>query len=376
MNIFGSIALIIISGIEIGRSLKSWSDTKAEAYVGNSATAVFGTKFSAFGGVKADATAAFSAGLTLGMTTNVYVGGKHSYTLGYSQEKSKGPSIKHSGGDNLTATNKDYIIAAGDQFMLVANALQGKVGKTPKDAAQTFPMIYGSDTGLELTIGNQIEKIKPKDPEPSLDNFYRPASMHWKMITGVQAGMVATGLTLMFGLEKHDDEEMGAAITLEAFAGLFAVLTLIGGIYLAAREWKDSKIEPVRHKEPDAKIELKEDGEISIRSDKDKGKVNISADGKKGRTDFGTKGDDGRASLMANGKKGCVWVKANGEGGKVTVAARDSVEIKGFGPSGEVAIKGGEVVIDGKTALSIHVGGLGFKITQAKIESKNFMIMP
>ncbi len=276
------------SGMEIGKSIKSWTDSDMLEYKnGNTLEIGYGTKSEFYGGYKLDLAAAYSVQGLLGIEHNILIGSSHEWVLkGYKWDYFRGPYVQDTDKDSLLRARSDVILGAGDEYCLVAG-IQEPDKKSKNNTNKS--LMRATPDGVTLSVGQELtetgEGIGEGDWYKKAGGFFsdffdNEKSLAFTSLLGGVLGGVSTALAIS-GQAEHELPDT----YMYAYAGnILALIGIAASIRLGHAVLDDRKIEPVRHVDPAQKIWMHRNGTIGIVSTKGK---NNQIDGKKGRIVLG-----------------------------------------------------------------------------------------
>jgi type VI secretion system VgrG family protein len=270
------------SGIEIGKSIKSWTaDDRFDYIDGNIAEVGYGTKASFYAGYTVDIAAAFSVNALVGIEHNILLGGSHEWIpFGYKWDWSRGPYVQKTNRDALFAAREDIILGVGDEFCLAAGTM------LPDSGNENTSVMRATPDGVTLSLGKGLTETGEGIGK---GDWYKPQGIwgkeEWLAMTSLVAGVLG-GVSTAVAISGQAEKEL-PDWTMGFYAGnLLTLLSLIASAWLGAEVLADVKIEPVRHVDPAQKIWLHRDGTIGLVSTK--GRAGARAvDGSKGRIVIG-----------------------------------------------------------------------------------------
>jgi type VI secretion system secreted protein VgrG len=237
------------SGMNIGRSVETWSQSDAKnIHFANAHTIVGGTNTQVTLGFSAQAVAGAQLSIITPLQLNVVAGASLLWTLGFQWNYSTGSVVNSSNKDILSTSTEDYILGAGDSFCVAANT-RGKGGPCK-------PVINADHEGIVISCGDLLTAPGPGD-------WYKPdpGNATWPLVLVALGVALSAGSTAAF-IERYDDEDKKDWEKYVEPAGIasFAV-ALAGALWLYRKQMRDVVVEPVEHKKNDIKGHLTIDPE-------------------------------------------------------------------------------------------------------------------
>jgi type VI secretion system secreted protein VgrG len=245
------------SGINIGRSVETWSQSDAKnIHFANAHTIVGGTNTQVTLGFSAQAVAGAQLSIITPIQMNVVAGASLLWTLGYQWNYSTGSVVNSSNKDILSTSTEDYILGAGDSFCVAAN--------TRAKGGPCKPVISADHEGISISCGNVLTPETAGGP----GDWYKPSpgDATFPLLLVALGAALSAGSTAAF-IERYDDEDKKDWEKYVEPAGIAAfAVALIGAVWLYRKQMRDAVIEPVEHLPADVKgrIKISPDGDMNI----------------------------------------------------------------------------------------------------------------
>ena len=348
------------SGIELGRSIKSWCDEDAiQISEGNTGSIGWGTNFSIFGGASGDIKGGFSGSIGLGLDLGFSLIGSHKYDLGYSYTWNLLPVVTYSRADVLTCSRNDLIVSAGDQLCLAGGGF-----KKPAAADQMRSIVNIFPESIQLSVGDDTKHLDQSRnfAGAAEDELFKSLAVPPTLTYFVPAFVfgIASAILTGFALSKASDSRENPW-GFGGFAIATAALTVVTALIFQKNNLRDKKIEPVKHDGPktsifmdDKKITL---GDMDPDNKKKATKISLH-NGEKNTKSTITKVPLGifiRAgqSELTIGKDGSIIIHSESKDIKFVTKGGKDLDLTEI--DGKVKFKSGNVSIDDKD-LKLRTG--------------------
>ena len=242
------------SGINIGRSVETWSQSDAKnIHFANAHTIVGGTNTQVTLGFAAQAVAGAQLSIITPLQLNVVAGASLIWTLGYQWNYSTGSVVNSSNKDILSTSTEDYILGAGDSFCVAAN--------TRAKGGPCKPVINADHEGIVISCGDVLKAPGPGD-------WYKPdpGNATWPLVLVALGVALSAGSTAAF-IERYDDEDKKDWEKYVEPSGIAAfAIALLGAVWLYRKQMRDAVVEPVEHSPENIKghLTISPDGDVDI----------------------------------------------------------------------------------------------------------------
>jgi type VI secretion system VgrG family protein len=265
------------SGLEIGRSIVNWTaSNKSELTLGNKIESVIGTKGELIVGNLVDVKLGTIWSGFVGLEFAGSYGGRFVYNDSFEVKSNKETIVHISQKDVLARGNADHIIAAGDQVCIVGGAKA-----RPQDNYRSITNVFPELISLSVGRKNSTRKLasdRTIQRHPQGGELYNQTPSSTKvavalLLSGINtlAAMAVGEIPAMVDYQSTKSEDILEYKGYEAAVGIVSATLGIAGMfvlkYFLNKELGEQKIEPVTHRRPDAKIQLKRGGTIEMFSD-------------------------------------------------------------------------------------------------------------
>jgi type VI secretion system secreted protein VgrG len=243
------------SGMELGKSFSNWTTSdKGQFTAGINTSGVVGTSFQGLIGAGINLDIGNFWSFKGSQDFNIIAGGSHTWDFGYNYRYNKDAVITHSQTDILTRSKDDQILAAGDQICLLGGAKKGNT----KSIVNLFP------ESISLSIGSEGEYLSSgRRSKTQWDQTYElykePPATFLLMANTLLSATFVSSMTAAIALKRNLSVYLGM-VSAAAFVVSFATWRII------KYQLEAKKIEPVKHRNPAARIELKSNGRINMSS--------------------------------------------------------------------------------------------------------------
>jgi len=278
------------SGLELGKSynvLTTSDDNSGK--LGNSFEWGFGTKTEIYGGMATEVKGGLLSEVKLGTMLDFKWGGEASVNWTWENKTVQGPIHEYTKKDILSLSGEDHVLGAGKGLCLVGNSRGLHDARTVINLEEQSVSITAGPAQVQnvananARFGANEQLFKDLYPD---DEKWRKIMMHTVVamaVIGAAGGSLVGGIAHPFVGEPKEGESMNInwthilSIVLGSLGALGGLFVGVPGTKKLKEMWKkDTAVEPVKHSDPTAKIEVHKNKGVNVET---KGKrINIECD--------------------------------------------------------------------------------------------------